>query len=95
MRTRRASGAQDLGDVTEWDEPKVFDNEVDGADDSVDYLRFSLSEPRLVVLRLRRMEFDADLFVELPSGWVLASSQKNGTAKEWISIGLAADDYLA
>ena len=88
------SGAQDLGDVTEWDEPKVFDNEVDGADDSVDYFRFSLSEPRLVVLRLRRMEFDADLFVEVPSGWVLASSQKNGTVKELISIGLAAGDYL-
>ena len=88
------SGAQDLGDVTEWNKPKFFDDEVDGADDSVDYFGFSLSEPRLVGLGLRRMEFDADLFVEDRSGWVLASSQSDGTVKEWISVGLAAGDYF-
>ena len=89
------SGAQDLGDITDWDGPSFTGATLDGTDDTVDYFEFSLSEPRLVGVGLRQLDFDADLFLEDSSGSVLASSEVAGTDNEWIKVGLVAGTYFA
>ena len=90
----QSSGARDLGDVTDWSERRSFDDALDGVDDVVDYFKFSLSEPKLVDVRLRRLEFDADVFLEDSVGTVLASGQETGTAIELMSVGLNAGQYF-
>ena len=90
----QASGAQDLGDVTDWSQFQVFDDAVDGTDDAVDYFKFSLSEPKLLGVGLRRLQLDADIFLEDSVGTVLASGQETGTTNEWISVGLNAGQYF-
>ena len=82
-----------LGDVTGWTSPQFLLAELDGVLDTVDYFSFSLNSARVVGLGLRRLDFDADLFLENSSGSVLASSRRAGTAKEWISVELAAGQY--
>ena len=88
------SGAEDLGDVTDSGPPERVDRTLDGVDDTTDYFEFSLSEPKLVELALRRLDFDADLFLEDSSGSVLASAETAGIANEWISVGLVAGSYF-
>ena len=90
----QASGALDLGDVTDWSDRRSFDDGVDGTDDAVDYFKFSLSEPKLVDVRLRRLQLDADIFLEDSLGTVLASGQETGTTNESISVGLNAGQYF-
>ena len=90
----QSSGARDLGDVTDWSERRGFDDGVDGTDDAVDYFKFSLSEPKLVDVRLRGLQIDADVFLEDSVGTVLASGQETGTAIELISVGLNAGQYF-
>ena len=88
------AGARDVGDATGWSDRRVFDDEVDGSGDEVDYFAFSLSQPKLVGVGLRRLDFDADVFLEDTSGTVLASGENIGTDKEWISVGLTSGDYF-
>ena len=88
------SGAEDLGDVTDWDPPERLDRSFDGVDDSTDYFGFSLSEPKLVGVALRRLDFDADLFLEDSSGSVLASAETAGSANESIRVGLVVGSYF-
>ena len=90
----QASGALDLGDVTDWSDHRSFDDGMDGTDDAVDYFKFSLSEPKLVDVRLRRLQLDADIFLEDSLGTVLASGQETGTTNERISEGLNAGQYF-
>ena len=90
----QSSGARDLGDVTDWSQYQVFDDALDGVDDEVDYFKFSLSEPKLVGIGLRRLQLDADVFLEDSSGTVLASDRETGTTKEWISVGLNPGQYF-
>ena len=47
------------------------------ADDRVDYFHFSLSHQRIVRLRIRRLDYNADLYVEDHQGTVIASSEKD------------------
>ncbi len=59
-------------------------------DDLIDYFKFSLSADREVGLRIRRLGFNADLYVEDNSGNVLHSSENTGSAKEVLDIELDA-----
>ena len=66
----------------------TFDDSVDADDDQRDYFSFWLDESTEVNLSLRRLDFDADLFLEDEHGNVLASSENKGTANEDINATL-------
>ena len=78
-RSRRARGS---GRCDRRGPTRARGPHLDGTDDTTDYFEFSLSEPKLVELALRRLDFDADLFLEDSSGSVLASAETAGTANE-------------
>ena len=88
------SGATSLGDVTEWSPPQFVDGELDGSNGVVDYFSFSLTSTKLADIELRKLSFDADLFLEDSLGVVVSSSENAGTSNEWISIGLQEGDYF-
>ena len=59
-------------------------------DDPVDYFHFSLTHQRTVGLRIRRLDYNADLYVEDNDGAVIASSENGGDQKEVLNLTLAA-----
>ena len=66
------------------------------ADDKVDYFHFSLSKQRTVRLRVRRLDHNADRYVENNDGTVIASSENTGDQREIVNITLAptgANEY--
>ena len=88
------ANAISLGDISD-DEPTNIAATVDD-DNPIGYFRFSLSERREVRLRIRSLEFNADLYVEDKEATVLASSENTGTDKEVLNITLdatAADEF--
>ena len=79
-----------LGDIT--DDPAVNrDGTVDTAD-TVDYFHFSLTAKRDVGVRIRRLDYNADLYIEDNDGTVIASSEETGDSKEVVNVTLAAND---
>ena len=80
--------AVSLGDIADT-EPTNVEGTIDDAD-GIDYFRFSLSAPREVGLRLRRLDFNADFYLEGNSGAVIASSENGGTAREVLNLDLDA-----
>ena len=62
------------------------------ANDQVDYFHFWLSHQRKVGLRIRRLDYNADLYVEDHQGTVIASSEKIGDRREVLNITLAPTD---
>ena len=79
-----------LGDIT--DDPAVNrDDTVDTAD-PVNYFHFSLTAEREVGIRVRRLDHDADLYIEDNDGTVIASSENTGASKEVLDVTLAAND---
>ena len=87
------SASVSLGNIADT-QPTNRHERVD-ADDRVDYFHFSLSHQRIVRLRVRRLDYNADLYVEDHQGTVIASSEKTGDQKEVLNITLAptgADD---
>ena len=88
-------GADDLGDITDLSEVQFPTNTLNGGDDAVDYYQFSLTAERLVGLALRKLDFNADLFLEDNAGTVLGSSENSGTENEWIEQTLQAGTYYA
>ena len=75
-------GAVDLGDITGLTETQFSSYTIKGGNDSVDYFKFSITEPKLVTLGLRQLDFDADLILEDSEGTVLGGSSKDGVANE-------------
>ena len=60
--------------------------------DPVDYFHFSLTAKRDVGLRIRRLDYNADLYIEDNDGTVIASSENTGDSKEVLDVTLAAND---
>ena len=87
------AAAEDLGDITELAAPRFPLGTLDGGGDTVAWYRFTLSEAREVVLGLRRQDADADLVLEDAAGNVLHSSERSGTANEWLRETLLAGTY--
>ena len=79
-----------LGDVT--DAAAVTRDETVNTADPVDYFHFSLTAKRDVKLRIRRLDYNADLYVEDNDGNVLHSSENTGDAKEVLNVTLDAND---
>ena len=82
------SASVSLGDITN----AAVDNrdETVDTDDPVDYFHFSLTHQRTVGLRIRRLDYNADLYVEDNDGAVIASSENGGNQKEVLNLTLAA-----
>ena len=82
------SASVSLGDITN----AAVDNrdETVDTDDPVDYFHFSLTHRRTVGLRVRRLDYNADLYVEDNDGAVIASSENGGDQKEVLNLTLAA-----
>ena len=59
-------------------------------DDPVDYFHFSLSGQRTVGVRIRKLDYNADLYVEDNDGNVIAASENGGDRKEVLNVTLAA-----
>ena len=87
------AAAEDLGDITELAAPRFPLGTLDGGADAVAWYRFTLSEAREVALGLRRQDADADLVLEDAEGNVLHSSERSGTANEWLRETLLAGTY--
>ena len=86
--------AVSLGDIADT-EPTNRDDFVDN-DDAIKYYRFSLSERRMVRLRIREMDYNANLYVESNDGTVIVSGEKEGDSKEVLNVTLeatGADEY--
>ncbi len=79
-----------LGNIADTD-PTNRRETVD-ADDKVDYFHFWLSHQRTVKLRIRRLDYNADLYVEDHEGEVITSSEKTGDRREILNIVLAPTD---
>ena len=74
--------------------PLVIDYSVDGDGNPRDYYNFQLGESAEVSLSLRKLDFNADLFLEDKYGNVLASSENQGTVNEDIVATLpVGNDY--
>ena len=87
------AAAEDLGDITELAAARFPLGTLDGGADGVAWYRFTLSEAREVGLGLRRQDADADLVLEDAEGNVLHSSERSGTANEWMRETLLAGTY--
>ena len=87
------AAAEDLGDITELAAARFPLGTLDGGADVVAWCRFTLSEARAVGLGLRRQDADADLVLEDAAGNVLHSSERSGTANEWMRETLLAGTY--
>ena len=86
-------GAEDLGDISDQDEPRFPAYALDGDADAVDYVRFTLTAPKKVSLGLRQLDADADLILEDADGSVLGESRKAGTDDERVGATLLAGAY--
>ena len=80
--------AVSLGDIADTG-PTNIDATVD--DDPINYFEFSLSADRQVKLRIRNLDFDADLHLEGNSGTIISSSENTGTTNELLSVTLEAN----
>ena len=87
------AAAEDLGDITELAAARFPLGTLDGGAGAVNYYSFTLSEARAVGLGLRRQDADADLVLEDAAGNVLHSSERSGTANEWMRETLLAGTY--
>ena len=76
------NGAVDLGDITGLSSARFSRHTIKGGNDSVDYFKFSITEPKLVNLGLRQLDFDADLILEDSDGTALGESRNDGAANE-------------
>ena len=75
-------GAVDLGDITGLSSARFSRHTIKGGNDSVDYFKFSITEPKLVNLGLRQLDFNADLILEDSDGTALGESRNDGAANE-------------
>ena len=75
-------GAVDLGDITGLSSARFSRHTIKGGNDSVDYFKFSITEPKLLHIGLRQLDFNADLILEDSEGTALAESRNDGAANE-------------
>ena len=86
--------AIDLGNINLLNEARFPVGSMQGDDDTVDYYRFTLDEPRSLVLGLRQLIFDADLHLEGEDGTLLDSSENTGLINESIIFHLYPGVYF-
>ena len=87
------AGAVSLGDITGQDKAKGGNHSIDGVNDVTDYFTFSLTDTREVMVKIKQMDQNADLYLEDQDGNELASSTEAGTADEAIFHELNAGTY--
>ena len=75
-------GAVDLGDITGLSSARFSRHTIKGGNDSVDYFKFRITEPKLANLGLRQLDFNADLILEDSDGTALGESRNDGAANE-------------
>lgn len=84
--------AVDFGDIS--DEPKTVVNSVIAdADGAEERYRFELSSSQSVEVVLRRLNANADVFLEDADGEVLGSGVESGRSDERFTLTLAAGNY--
>ena len=88
-------GMVDLGDVTASESTVFLRQSIGGGPDREDLFSFTLTAAKVVGIGLRKLEADADLYLEDADGGVLARSENRGTADEWISSELPSGTYQA
>ena len=88
-----SAGGSGLGDVTDVSGWLHEDASLGGAAGDVLVWGFELSEPRRVVVRLRRLDAGADVAVLNASGETVAGGDAAGTARERVSVTLLAGEY--
>ena len=81
------SASVSLGNLADT-QPTNRSERVD-ADGEVDYFHFWLSHQRVVRLRIRRLDYNADLYLENYQGTVIASRESAGDRKEVLNVTLA------
>lgn len=85
--------ATSRGDITNQSRAKSGNHCIDGADDTVDRFTFSLTHTREVMVQLKDMETNANLYVEDQDGDALANSTESGAANETIIQELDVGSY--
>lgn len=69
--------ASSRGDITNQSRAKSGKHSIDGVDDTVDYFSFPLTHTREVMVKLKDMERNANLYVEDQDGDALANSTES------------------
>lgn len=87
------AGDKDLGDITNFSNPRFGDFQVNGRDDTMDYFCFTITEPRRVSISLRRQDRNADLYLENAGNHVLGRSEKPGTDSDNVTKTLLEGTY--
>ena len=87
------AGARNLGDITEQSCKALVRDAVNYGDDWEDYFSFTLSEAKVVKLRLLKQDANADLYLEDERGLYRSSSRRDGTKNEEIEEALPAGTY--
>ena len=70
--------ATDLGDITGVTKSRYPSYQLNGKDDTVDYYRFTITEPRHVTMGVRQLDFDASVTVEHEDGEAIRHKTKPG-----------------
>lgn len=89
------AGTYDLGDITSQARAATATGTPDGVDDTVDYLRFSLTDTREVMLNICQLDARVRLYLQGQDGNVLAGRKNPGTGNETIRQELGAGTYYA
>ena len=84
---------RDFGDLVDLADAATQEGWVNSVDNRDDYYAFALSQPQGVLVALRGLSGDADLYLEDALGQPLGSSTHGGTADEVIDQSLGAGIY--
>ena len=70
--------AIDLGDITGFSKTRYPTHTINGADDRVDYFRFTITQPKFVTSGIRQLDRDASVTLEDGDGEVIATKAQAG-----------------
>ena len=84
--------AIDLGDITDSEETVALSHTL-ASNDMVDYFKLALTRPKILEIKLRELDQNADLYLENSVGEQLMTSVTDGAADEKITATLPAGIY--
>ena len=84
--------AMDLGDITNSEETVALSHTL-ASNDMVDYFKLALTRPKILEIKLRELDQNADLYLENSVGEQLMTSVTDGAADEKITATLPAGIY--